>query len=361
MDKYKGIEKAGGRDKNSSDTTVKIIKYAFAGLAALTVIAIVMVLFSTFSKTYVGSVGKEKITGEEFKFFLKQEKDNMLNIAGIQYGTPEAEEFWEIKIDGENTIDVAKKKALENIGELKVQVARARELGIKLGKPELENLENMVKQFIAQNENSKTKANETSREIYGVEIDEVKEIYKQLLLMQELYKKEIETMDVSEEEMKKYYEEHKQGYEEATVRHILISSAEGDTQEEKDEARKKAQDILEKVKAGEDFSVLAKEYSEDPGSKDNGGEYTFRRNGQMIREFEDWTFESNPGDTGIVETIFGFHVMKLEDKGIVTFEEANEEIKYMIKMRKYDEIVSNWLNDEKYELRKNQAVYDSIK
>lgn len=360
MNKNKKMEPAGGKGKNDNDAALKYIKYAFTGLIAFTVIAIVIVLFSTFSKTYVGAVGKEKITSAEFKFFLKQEKDNMLQIAGISPGTPEAEAFWETKIDGENTIDLAKKKAFESIGELKVQVARAQELGIKLEKADLDNLENIVNQFIAQNENSKAKANETSKAFYGVEIDEVKEVYKQLLIMQELYKKEIETIDVSEEEMKNFYEEHKKEYEEATTRHILITSVESDTQEEKDNARKKAQDILEKVKAGEDFSELAKEHSEDPGSKDSGGEYTFRRNGQMVKEFEDWTFESNAGDVGIVETIFGYHVMKLEDKGIVTLEEAKEEIKNLIKMRKYDEMVNSWLNDEKYELKKNQAVYDTI-
>jgi foldase protein PrsA len=178
--------------------------------------------------------------------------------------------------------------------------------------------------------------------------------------MQEFQRNEIEAVDVTGEEMENYYEEHKTEYEEATAKHILISSAEGDSQEDKDNAKAKADDILVRIRKGEDFAELAKEYSEDPGSKDNGGEYTFRRNGQMVKEFEDWTFSNNAGDTGLVKTYFGYHVMKLESKRLIDFEEASDEIKNMIKIRKYDEMLKGWVNEEKYAVKKNQSVYDSI-
>ncbi|HRY82078.1 MAG TPA: protein translocase subunit SecD [Candidatus Moranbacteria bacterium] len=80
------------------------------------------------------------------------------------------------------------------------------------------------------------------------------------------------------------------------------------------EAKKKAEGILKKALAGEDFAKLAKENSEDPGSKDNGGEYDFQKKGSFVSEYEDVIFNKNLKDGEIykelVETQFGWHIIK---------------------------------------------------
>ena len=83
----------------------------------------------------------------------------------------------------------------------------------------------------------------------------------------------------------------------------------------KEEAKQKAQSILERARKGEDFAKLARENSDDPGSKDKGGEYDFFSKGRMIPEFETAAFALKPGQiSDVVETSFGYHIIKLEER-----------------------------------------------
>ena len=90
----------------------------------------------------------------------------------------------------------------------------------------------------------------------------------------------------------------------------------------KDSAKAFAAQVLARAKKGEDFAALALEYSQDPGSKDRGGEYDYFPKGQMVKPFEDACFNNAPGSVvGPVETDFGYHIIKVSDK-------ISEEIKY---------------------------------
>src|SRR5690606_26906300 len=96
------------------------------------------------------------------------------------------------------------------------------------------------------------------------------------------------------------------------------------------EKRAAAEKVLERARKGEDFAALAKEFSEDPGSKDNGGEDTFPR-GHMVPEFEKTAFEQAPGKiSALVTTGFGFHIIKTLEKippKVQEFTEAEPNIK----------------------------------
>jgi hypothetical protein len=88
----------------------------------------------------------------------------------------------------------------------------------------------------------------------------------------------------------------------------------------------KAEEILNRVKGGEDFAAVAKEASEDPGSKDKGGLYENVRMGQMVKPFEDAAMSVQPGEIvpTLVETDFGYHIIKLEAKKAATTEPAQD-------------------------------------
>jgi parvulin-like peptidyl-prolyl isomerase len=101
------------------------------------------------------------------------------------------------------------------------------------------------------------------------------------------------------------------------ARHILISTLdENGVKLENDalaEKRNQIEEIYEMAVAGDDFAELAKLFSEDPGSKDNGGEYTFGR-GQMVDIFEETAYALEEGEiSDIIETTYGFHIIKLEE------------------------------------------------
>jgi peptidyl-prolyl cis-trans isomerase D len=101
--------------------------------------------------------------------------------------------------------------------------------------------------------------------------------------------------------------------EEVHARHILIAVPAGATDKEKAAAKAKALDVLKQAQAGADFVKLAAKYSDDTSNKLEGGDLgTFGR-GQMIKPFEDAVFAMKPGQITMVETHYGFHIVKLEE------------------------------------------------
>lgn len=136
-----------------------------------------------------------------------------------------------------------------------------------------------------------------------------------------------ESVTIDEQMVREWYEGNRSAYESAAqyrFSHILI---EGDDAA----ARNKAQEVVDKLSEGADFAALAGEYSDDTFSAENGGDLDFIQPGTMDPDFEEAAFAlAEVGDvSGVVETSFGFHVIKLTDKqeGSVTpFAEVRDEI-----------------------------------
>jgi peptidyl-prolyl cis-trans isomerase C len=105
----------------------------------------------------------------------------------------------------------------------------------------------------------------------------------------------------------------------------------------KEEARKKIESVQEKLKAGGDFAALAKELSDCP-SKEKGGDLGYFGKGQMVKPFEDAALALKPGETsGIVETQFGYHIIKLVEiktEGIMPYTEVKDQLTQYLKQEK---------------------------
>lgn len=375
--KSKDKDRGGNKSRVSEETVAKYIKYGFAALSLILVTVIVLVLYFTYAKITVATVGNQKITTEEFKFFLKQQKDAMLSVANIQAGTPEEAAFWNSKIDGEDALEVAKKKALESVRELKIQVSKAEEQGIKLEKSETSYVENIINNMVAQNENSRVRANQESMRIYGVKLDDVRAIYEQYMLMQKLIQNEYENMQISDDDIEEYYNKNPDWYKTSSyringdeavwARHILIEVSADAASEEQEKEKAKAEELLQKARSGEDFAKLAKENSGDTGSAEYGGDYVFSK-GEMMPEFEEAAFNLEPGQiSDIVKTDYGYHIIKLEEKYAkdqpVSLRCAKEYREFgvsFIKSKLYEQKLEEWKKDPKYELVKKEAVYKSI-
>ncbi len=128
---------------------------------------------------------------------------------------------------------------------------------------------------------------------------------------------------VTQAELQQYYNQHQDEYripETVTVRHILIKTPtpgpDGKVdQAGVDAARKKAEDIAKQLKAGASFDELAKKYSEDPGSVQNGGLLPPLTRGRTVPEFEQAAFNTPVGQTtDIIRTSYGFHIIHVEAK-----------------------------------------------
>jgi peptidyl-prolyl cis-trans isomerase D len=121
---------------------------------------------------------------------------------------------------------------------------------------------------------------------------------------------------VPDADVEKYYAEHPRDYEKPAQRriaHILVRVPTTGGSEAEDKARARAADAIRRVKAGEDFAKLAREISEDPGSKPNGGDLGLVRAGEMVAPFEQAAFALKAGEMTPepVRTPFGYHVIKV--------------------------------------------------
>ncbi len=122
---------------------------------------------------------------------------------------------------------------------------------------------------------------------------------------------------VSDADVQAYYNAHKADYhvdKQVKVRHILISVAAGSDAKTDAAAKAKAQDLLTKIRAGGDFGALAKANSNDPGSKDSGGELGYvKADGTMVPAFQSAAMALQPGQTSdLVKTQFGYHIIQAE-------------------------------------------------
>jgi len=130
----------------------------------------------------------------------------------------------------------------------------------------------------------------------------------------------------SQQEIQQYFNKHKADYsvqEQARSRHILIKVAAGADAQTDAAAKAKAEGIVKQIQGGANFAELAKKFSDD-ASKDEGGELGFYRRGATVPEFEKALFSQKIGDTQIVKSQYGYHILQVEERQAAHSESLNE-------------------------------------
>ncbi len=183
-----------------------------------------------------------------------------------------------------------------------------------------EELNNFKQQFPSEDAFNQALANE------GMTMEEFKSQVKDRLLLDKLATKDVQ---VSQEDIKKYYEEHGKEFaepEQVRARHILV-----DTEEE-------AKAVLDRLKKGEDFAKVAQEKSKDTTSAIKGGDLGFFERGAMVPEFDKTVFSMKVNDLSEpVKTQFGYHIIQLLEKKEAkqpTLEEVSSKIEKQLKKEK---------------------------
>ena len=181
------------------------------------------------------------------------------------------------------------------------------------------------------------------------------------------------TVSVSEEELKSYYEQNMarlSNLEERRVSHILITSDAAAPAAEREKARTKAQQLLAEIKRSPDkFADLARKNSQDPGSAAKGGDLDFFSRGAMVKPFEEAAFALKKGDTSdVVETEFGFHILRLTDiksPKQKTFEESRAtletDVRRQLAQRKFAEAAEQFTNTVYEQSDSLKPVADRLK
>ena len=165
---------------------------------------------------------------------------------------------------------------------------------------------------------------------------------------------------VTDAEEQTYYNANQSNYkvdEQVKVRHILIKVAPNATPAEDAAAKAKAQDVLDQLHKGANFADLAKKDSDDPGSKDQGGELGFIKRGATVPAFEQAAFSLQPGQTsGLVKTQFGYHIIQVEAKQaahVRPFAEMKPEILAAMTQQKEQTAESSFADQLAKEAQKN--------
>ena len=152
---------------------------------------------------------------------------------------------------------------------------------------------------------------------------------------------------VTPEEVRKYYDANQASFkrpEQRRARHILlkVDPSAGDAADSA--ARAKAEELVRRLKAGEDFAALAKQYSQDTASAQQGGDLGWFGHGVMVPEFEKAAFSSRPGDiVGPVKSSFGYHIIQVGEErpaGVAPFDEVKETIQQQLLAPKRREALS---------------------
>ena len=154
---------------------------------------------------------------------------------------------------------------------------------------------------------------------------------------------------VSEKESRAYYDSNLESFkkpEQVRASHILIKVDPGADEAKKAEARTKIESLQAKLKNGEDFGALAKEYSEGP-SGPKGGDLGFFGRGQMVKPFEETAFTMKPGQvSGMVETRFGYHLIMVTERtpeSTLSYEEVKDRLEQYLKQQKVQEAIAAYV------------------
>lgn len=328
-------------------------------LALIVIIGFLVYNYEASSDNYIISINGEKVNVGEFKFMLETVRARMEQQGLTNFDTI---------VDGKKASDLAKERALESIVNYKTGAQQARVRNIALTEQEIKKINDDIDKVIAQN----PKVMESLKSA-GLSVDDFKRMNMEFSLSQKLKTQEIEgikkNITIIDEELKDYYNKNKDQFtfnqEMVRAKHILIKTTDANEnelpKEQQEQAKSKAEGILNRAKAGEDFAGLAKQYSEDLGSKDNGGEYTFPR-GQMVEEFENTAFSLKRGEiSNLVKTRFGYHIIKLEEKyekgQIMSFESIKDKEEFKVEAQ-YNKILEDW--KKKSQIIRNDKLYNSL-
>jgi foldase protein PrsA len=273
----------------------------------------------------VAKVNGQVITKEEFD----QEFEFYKNSFEAQYGS----DIWNQDIDGRKFTDVVKEQVVEALINDRLVLEDAQKQGIEVTQQEADLEIQEIKDYYGDEQEFLELL-----AAQGLNEEQFVGKVKQDIIKSKYREKVLENVSVSEEDIRQYYDENTKEFKNDTVRasHILL-----DTREE-------AEEVLAKVKAGEDFNQLAEQYSVDPSAKTSMGDLGEFGYGDMIEPFEQAAFALDEGEiSDIVETQFGYHIIKVFDKTIVDpspFEEVKDGIEssllYYEREARYSQILT---------------------
>jgi len=272
----------------------------------------------------VAKVNGHTITQEQFNTLLNQAKKSYIS----------QKKKWPAA--GTPAYDALKNQAVAYLVQREEFQQEADKLGVTVTDADVDKrLKQIKKQYFGGSE-ARYKKQLTQQ---GLTDAQVRDDIKAQLVQEKIFKKVTTDTKVSEADVKKYYDQHQSQYgtpEQRDVAHILVKS------------KALADQLYQKVKAGQDFTKLAKKYSQDPGSKAQGGKLTISK-GQTVAPFDQTAFLLPTGHfSRPVKTTFGYHIIKalgpIKAAKTTPFAKVKASIKQQLLQQKRNDAMTNWSN-----------------
>ena len=269
----------------------------------------------------VATVNGNNITVKQFESTLALYKESL----EAMYGST----IWDTEVEaGVKYKDKFKDIMLDQMIDIEAVCEQARKDKLAPSEEEVDKAFEELKKNIDADEEYKKKL-----EGLGIDDTYLRSQQEQDLTIQKYKENFDKNLKISDEEMKKYYEEHKADYykDEVKASHILISTVDDNGKElseaKKKEAKKKAEEVLKKAKSGEEFSELAKEYSDD-SSASKGGDLGYFTQDEMVSAFSKAAFSLKTGEiyNKVVETSSGYHIIKKTGEKDQDFDDVKDDL-----------------------------------
>ena len=228
------------------------------------------------------------------------------------------------------------KEVVESLIRREIIHQESRKAGIKIDKKDItKEIDAIKKQFLsdAEYKNELVRRNLSEDVLRG-------QLERNLLISKYVEQQFLKKVKVTDADVKAYYESHlsllKQPLQ-VRVSHILIQADSKSEASRKQEARRKAEQILKELKKGRDFNAIAREQSDGP-TRTSGGDLGYIRRGQLEKQFESVVFNLKKDEVSdVIETNYGFHLFKVTDRkpeSIVAFDNVKEQIKQLLLQEK---------------------------
>jgi parvulin-like peptidyl-prolyl isomerase len=350
--------------KGKSSITIIIIVIAVV-LAAIAGVVIYYLNSDNINTRTMVTISKDgeaaaEISDVEYNYKLV----NIMLQLQTSYGlTDEAEikEFWMTTYEGATQLDQIKSFALKQAEYSKVEYLKAIDSGIGLTDAEQKDLNTSFDNLEQQFKDADLDLNDYLVEKYGISFKMYKQMSRENKIANKFSTAQIASIEVTDDEVLAYYNENIDDYYTVTIRHILLvkTDEDGNALDEDALADKLtlANGLLDKINNGEDMDALVAEYSEDPNVSDNDGYYDVTANSGYDDVFQDWVMNSEVGDTAVIETDYGYHVIKTY--AISTYDDMKDKIKSDLQTSRYSETLSNvWAKE--YDIEVYDSIYESI-
>lgn len=276
---------------------------------------------STVPPDAIALVGGEKVLKADFEVLLVQAKQgyDQQKQTFPAPGTPEYETL--------------KSQAVDYLVQRAEFRQEAKAMGIVVTPADVDKrLAELKQQYFGGDE---TKFQDQMKQA-GLTLDQVKADLEARVISDKLFAAVTKDAQVADADVQKYFDDNKDQYPPTRdVRHILVKT------------KAKADDVYQQLKDGGDFAKLAKKFSTDPGSKDNGGEYKAVGKGQFVPEFDSYLFDpkSKTGEvSNPIKTQFGWHIIEpLSDIKETTFDSVKDQIRSQLLKKKQNDVMAKWV------------------